>query len=76
MTKLPSVSGDQVIKALGKAGFIVHHQKGSHVTMKHSEKPALRVVVPCHKGKDLGKGLLFSIIKDSGLAVEEFLALL
>jgi predicted RNA binding protein YcfA (HicA-like mRNA interferase family) len=76
MTKLSSVSGDQVIKALGKAGFVVHHQKGSHVTMKNSEDSARRVVVPVHKGKNLGKGLLFSIIKDSGITVEEFLALL
>jgi len=27
MTKLPVVSGEQVIKALKRAGFYVHHQK-------------------------------------------------
>ena len=36
MTKLPVVSGKQVIKALGKAGFYIHHQKGSHVTLRKS----------------------------------------
>lgn len=76
MSKLPSVSGQKVVKALGKAGFVAHHQKGSHVTMKHLTDPARRVVVPVHKGKDLGKGLLLSIIKDSGLTVERFLELL
>ncbi|KAF5422865.1 MAG: putative RNA binding protein YcfA, dsRBD-like fold, HicA-like mRNA interferase family [Candidatus Methanomarinus sp.] len=36
MTKLPVVSGKQVIKALGKTGFYIHHQKGSHVTLRKS----------------------------------------
>ena len=76
MTKLPSVSGEQAVKALSKAGFVVHHQKGSHVTMKHPSNPSRRIVVPVHKGKDLGKGLLLSIIKDSGLTLEDFLTLL
>jgi predicted RNA binding protein YcfA (HicA-like mRNA interferase family) len=76
MTKPPAISGDDAIRALSKAGFFVHHQKGSHVTMKHLTDPDRRVVVPIHKGKDLGKGLLLSIIKDSGLTLEEFLELL
>ncbi len=76
MTNLPAVGGEKVVKALTKAGFVVHHLKGSHVTMKHPTDPARRVVVPVHKGKDLGKGLLLSLIKDSGLTIEKFLELL
>ncbi len=76
MSRLPSVNGEKVVKALSKAGFAVHHQKGSHVIMKHPADPALRVVVPVHKGKTLGKGLLLSLIKDSGLTMEKFLELL
>jgi len=43
MTKLPVVSGKQVIKALGKAGFYIHHQKGSHVTLRKEEYHQVRV---------------------------------
>jgi predicted RNA binding protein YcfA (HicA-like mRNA interferase family) len=49
MTKLPVVSGAQVIKTLKRAGFYVHHQKGSHVTLCMEEDPQIRVVVPIHR---------------------------
>ena len=34
MTKLPVVSGKQVIKALRKIGFVVMRQRGSHVLLR------------------------------------------
>ena len=74
MTKLPVVSGKQVIKALKRAGFYVHHQKGSHVTLRMEEYPQIRVVVPIHHV--VKKGTLKSIIKDAGLTVEEFVEFL
>ena len=74
MTKLPVVSGEQVIKALRRAGLYVHHQKGSHVTLRKEEHPQVRVVVPIHHV--VKKGTLRSIIKDAGLTVGEFVELL
>ena len=74
MTKLPVVSGKQVIKALGKVGFYIHHQKGSHVTLRKEEYHQVRVIVPVHEV--VKKGTLRSIIKDAGLTVEEFVELL
>ena len=74
MTKLPVVSGEQVIKALRRAGIYVHHQKGSHVTHRKEENPQVRVVVPIHHV--VKKGTLRSIIKDAGLTVGEFVELL
>ena len=74
MTKLPVVSGKQVIKALGKAGFYIHHQKGSHVTLRKEAYHQVRVVVPVHQV--VKKRTLRSIIKDAGLTVEEFVELL
>jgi Predicted periplasmic or secreted lipoprotein len=74
MTKLPVVSGEQVIKALRRAGFYVHHQKGSHVTLRKEEHPQVRVVVPIHR--IVKKGTLRSIIRDAGLTVGEFVELL
>ena len=74
MTKLPVVSGKQVIKSLKHAGFYVHHQKGSHVTLRMEEYPQIRVVVPIHHV--VKKGTLKNIIKDAGLTVEEFVEML
>jgi len=74
MSKLPVPSARDVIKALNKAGFYVHHQKGSHVVLKRHGPPPNRVVVPYHR--ELKKGMLRAIIRQAGLTVEEFVELL
>ncbi|MFZ7134118.1 MAG: type II toxin-antitoxin system HicA family toxin [Eubacteriales bacterium] len=74
MTKLPSLTGEQIIKALNKAGFQVLRQKGSHVYLKHPDGRA--TVVPMHKGESMGRGLLRKILKDSEISRDVFLELL
>ena len=70
--KLPALKPKQVIKALERSGFYVHHVSGSHYVLK---KDKLRVTVPYHN-KDLKPGTIRSIIGQAGLTAEEFLALL
>lgn len=73
MSKLPTVTGKQVIIALEKLGFVVQRQKGSHVRLKdHNERV---VTVPDYANKTLGKGLLLKILKDAELSKEEFINL-
>ncbi len=71
MPKLPSLSGDELIKALTKAGFQVVRQKGSHVSM---QKAKSRTVIPLHK--ELAKGTLFGILKQCGLTKEDLISIL
>jgi len=73
MDKLPVLSGREIIKLLGKAGFRFHHQKGSHIVLKLDKAPFIRVVVPDHK--TVKRGMLRGIIKEAGLSREEFLKL-
>lgn len=73
--KIPAVTPRQVIAALKKAGFYVHHQKGSHITLKHLSNPAKRVTSPYHN-RDLNRKTLASILDQAGLTNEEFVALL
>ncbi len=76
MSKLPALSGDQVIKALQKAGFTISRQRGSHVQMRREEPPPARTVpVPSGK-KSLPRGTLGAILRQAGLTREEFLDLL
>ncbi|HUT04935.1 MAG TPA: type II toxin-antitoxin system HicA family toxin [bacterium] len=49
--KLPVLSGEELIRALKKAGFVVVRRRGSHVSLR---KGTHRTVVPLHD--DLGKG--------------------
>jgi predicted RNA binding protein YcfA (HicA-like mRNA interferase family) len=74
MTRLPVVSGREAVKALGQVGYILDHQKGSHIILRNSQAPYRRLTVPDHR--DLAKGTLRSIIREAGLTVEEFAALL
>lgn len=68
---LPVVSGADVIKALVVAGFVEVSQRGSHRKLRNGEAT---VIEPMHK--ELASGTLRSIIRQSGMSVEEFLAML
>ncbi len=47
--KLPVVSGADLIRALGKFGYVAVRQKGSHVRLRHASDPRrLPVTVPLH----------------------------
>ena len=71
--KLPTdVSGQELIKALVRAGFVVNRQRGSHVVLRRAN-PYARVVVPDHKR--IRPGTLRQILTESGLTVEELLEL-
>jgi predicted RNA binding protein YcfA (HicA-like mRNA interferase family) len=72
--KLPVVSGIDVVKALGKIGWELDHQSGSHMILRQKVSPHRRLTVPRHH--ELAKGTLRAIISDAGLSVDEFLKLL
>jgi predicted RNA binding protein YcfA (HicA-like mRNA interferase family) len=42
--RLPAVKPKEVLRALGRAGFFIHHTSGSHHVLKHPGKPNLRRV--------------------------------
>jgi len=73
MTKLPALKPKEVIAILEKAGYYVDHITGSHYIMRHPDRPQ-RIPVPYHV-KDVKKGVLHSVIKQSGMSQEEFLSL-
>jgi predicted RNA binding protein YcfA (HicA-like mRNA interferase family) len=72
VSKLPRISGRECVRALEKAGFFIRRQEGSHIILRRGE-PFAQVVVPDHK--ELDRGTLRAIIRQSGLTVEGFVAL-
>lgn len=72
--RLPSLRPQEAIRALERAGWTIDRQKGSHVSLKKAGVAHV-VVVPMHR-RDLARGMLAAIIKDSGLSQAEFLELL
>jgi len=69
MARLPGLRPREVAAILEKAGFKLARQSGSH---RIYVKANLGVTVPWHS-KDLRKGTLRHIIKQSGLTPDEFL---
>ena len=74
MPKLPIISGIEAVKALGNLGYKIDHQTGSHIILRQEKEPHRRLTIPNHK--ELAKGTLRAIIRQSGLSVEEFINLL
>jgi len=69
VSRLPTVSGKKAIRAFERLGYRRERQRGSHVVLECEGRAPL--VVPEHG--DLKRGLLSSLIRDSGFSVEEFM---
>ena len=72
MSKLPVVSGKETIKALMRLGYYIRGRESSHVHLRHPTKKPL--TIPDHK--EVARGTLRAIIRETELTVEEFRALL
>ena len=70
--KLPrDLSGQRVVQALKRLGFIQERQEGSHI---HLARGSLRVTVPAHRV--LAPKTLQSILRQAQISVEELMAVL
>ena len=72
MRKLPVVSGPKLIRALQRLGYTIRDQEGSHVHLRHPTRRPL--TVPNHK--EIARGTLRAIIKQTALTLEELVKLL
>jgi predicted RNA binding protein YcfA (HicA-like mRNA interferase family) len=63
-----------VVAALSKAGYEKDRQRGSHIVIRQTVHPHRRITVPDHV--EIAKGTLRAILREAGLTVEEFRALL
>ncbi|MBI5416650.1 type II toxin-antitoxin system HicA family toxin [Candidatus Poribacteria bacterium] len=71
MNRTPTISARIMIAFLNSLGFELVRQKGSHKFFKHSD--GRTVVVPEHKGEDLGRGIMNKIFKDIEVTQKDFI---
>jgi predicted RNA binding protein YcfA (HicA-like mRNA interferase family) len=74
LSKLPSISAREAIRAFEQLGYGRDRQRGSHIVLRHRDPPHRRLVVPDHR--TLAKGTLRALIREAGLTVDEFSELL
>ena len=72
MSRLPVISGKEVIKALVKLDYYIRDRESSHIHLRHPSRQPL--TIPDHK--EVARGTLRAIIRAAGLTVEEFNRLL
>lgn len=72
--RLPTLKPMEVIRALTKLGFERARQSGSHIVMVNKISGKL-IPIPMHN-KDMKRGLLRNIVKQTGLRVKDFVELL
>ncbi|MEK7686201.1 MAG: type II toxin-antitoxin system HicA family toxin [Verrucomicrobiota bacterium] len=70
MPKLPGVNHLRAVKALERAGFRIDRQ-GKHIFMS---KGALKAVIP--RNNPVDAYTMAAIVRDAGMTIEEFKALL
>jgi predicted RNA binding protein YcfA (HicA-like mRNA interferase family) len=71
MSKIPSLTGRQLISKLRKLGFVVSRIKGSHHFLRHFD--GRTTVVPVHGKEVIGTGLFHKILKDCEITVTQLL---
>ena len=65
MTRLPRLTGKQLVSRLKQKGFHLVRIRGSHLLLRHSD--GRQTVVPVHSGEIIGPGLVAKILKDAKL---------
>lgn len=74
MPKLRRPTGDDLLRALRRAGFEAIRVRGSHHFLRHADGRA--TVIPVHSGETIGPGLLTKILRDCEMSADELDSLL
>lgn len=75
MSKVPSLSYIEIIRALQRDGWTVVRQRGSHIRLqKRVGDELLKLTVPAHK--PVKRSTLAHILKQSRISLDTFLELL
>lgn len=75
MSKVPSLSYLELLRALQRDGWVIVRQKGSHIRLqKHLPTEVLKITVPAHR--PLKRSTLAHILKQARLSVGQLNELL
>jgi predicted RNA binding protein YcfA (HicA-like mRNA interferase family) len=75
LTKLPSLSYIQIVKALQRDGWTIVRQRGSHIRLqKRFGDEILKITIPAHR--PVKRSTVAHILKQAKLEVSYFLELL
>ncbi len=73
MSKLTPLKPIEVVRKMKKFGFHGPFAGGRHVHMVNKEKKLI-IPIPYHQGKDIGVGLISTILKEANISREQWLS--
>ena len=76
MPKLPILSGKEMIKILGKIGFVHIRTSGSHAILNRQDLIKGKITLPVPLHPELAKGTLKSIMNQAGFELEDLLKIM
>ena len=71
--RIPALKPRRILRALLKIGFSIQHQTGSHVRLRHPERPNPITLVR-HDRVELYHLITQRMLRQAGISEEEFLA--
>lgn len=72
MPKVPSENYERIVAALGRLGFVVVRQRGSHIRLEKSlSDGTLKITVPAHR--PVKRSTLAKILKQADISLPDFL---
>lgn len=71
MTRLPLLSGQELVKIVSQFGYHAIRQRGSHIRLACADRKS--ITIPNHK--IIGHGLLNKILRDADITPEIFIKL-
>ena len=73
MTRLPRITGKELVRKLKKDGFVCKRIEGSHhILQKTFPDETVTIPVPVHAGKIIKLGLLKHVLRKARLSVDQF----
>lgn len=62
------MKSSELLRKLQRAGWYVVRQAGSHLTLRHPDRPGEQLTFPSHGSAEVGKGLAAKLLKQAGLS--------
>ena len=73
MTRLPRITGKELVRKLKKADFVCKRIEGiHHILQKAFPDETVTIPVPVHAGKIIKLGLLNHILRKARLSIDQF----
>lgn len=75
MSRLPRITGKDILSAFTRHGYRLIHLRGSHHYLEPPDGQGL-ITIPVHAGKIVKPGVLKNILEQAGISVQDFIEML